>query len=149
MVYEGQELNHAFGLCHYKQFLFWNEYRGGSIYKLDQVTKTVTLLRNERPPIFEIRVYDAHQQQGASGSSHLSPLDEKQHEPFVYSCAAFSSRLQRLPGEQRRLQQPVPGHPRRQVLRLRRRPDPGCGQRHLQRYLVALLAEEGSSKDPV
>lgn len=66
VVYEGQELNHAFGLCHYKQFLFWNEYRGGSIYKLDQVTKTVTLLRNERPPIFEIRVYDAHQQQGMS-----------------------------------------------------------------------------------
>uniref|UniRef100_A0A3Q2CY79 Low density lipoprotein receptor-related protein 1Ab n=1 Tax=Cyprinodon variegatus TaxID=28743 RepID=A0A3Q2CY79_CYPVA len=66
VVYEGQELNHAFGLCHYKQFLFWNEYRGGSIYKLDQVTKTVTLLRNERPPIFEIRVYDAHQQQGTN-----------------------------------------------------------------------------------
>ncbi|XP_028437900.1 low-density lipoprotein receptor-related protein 1 isoform X2 [Perca flavescens] len=66
VVYEGQELNHAFGLCHYKQFLFWNEYRGGSIYKLDQVTKTVTLLRNERPPIFEIRVYDAHQQQGSN-----------------------------------------------------------------------------------
>uniref|UniRef100_A0A3Q2NMI4 LDL receptor related protein 1 n=1 Tax=Fundulus heteroclitus TaxID=8078 RepID=A0A3Q2NMI4_FUNHE len=66
VVYEGQELNHAFGLCHYKQFLFWNEYRGGSIFKLDQVTKTVTLLRNERPPIFEIRVYDAHQQQGTN-----------------------------------------------------------------------------------
>uniref|UniRef100_A0A8D0ALX9 LDL receptor related protein 1 n=1 Tax=Sander lucioperca TaxID=283035 RepID=A0A8D0ALX9_SANLU len=66
VVYEGQELNHAFGLCHYKHFLFWNEYRGGSIYKLDQVTKTVTLLRNERPPIFEIRVYDAHQQQGSN-----------------------------------------------------------------------------------
>ncbi|KAF3860450.1 hypothetical protein F7725_000705 [Dissostichus mawsoni] len=42
------------------------KYRGGSIYKLDQVTKTVTLLRNERPPIFEIRVYDAHQQQGSN-----------------------------------------------------------------------------------
>uniref|UniRef100_A0A8D3BMI9 Low density lipoprotein receptor-related protein 1Ab n=1 Tax=Scophthalmus maximus TaxID=52904 RepID=A0A8D3BMI9_SCOMX len=66
VVYEGQELNHAFGLCHYKQFLFWNEYRGGSIYKLDQATKMVTLLRNERPPIFEIRVYDAHQQQGSN-----------------------------------------------------------------------------------
>lgn len=65
MVYEGPELNHAFGLCHYKHFLFWNEYRGGSIYKLDQASKTVTLLRNERPPIFEIRVYDAHQQQGS------------------------------------------------------------------------------------
>lgn len=65
-VYEGQELNHAFGLCHYKHFLFWNEYRSGSIYKLDSTTGTVTLLRNERPPIFEIRMYDAQQQQGAS-----------------------------------------------------------------------------------
>ncbi|KAK6321281.1 hypothetical protein J4Q44_G00082570 [Coregonus suidteri] len=65
-VYEGQELNHAFGLCHYKHFLFWNEYRSGSIYKLDQVTKTVSLLRNERPPIFEIRIYDAQQQQGSN-----------------------------------------------------------------------------------
>lgn len=66
MVYEGNELNHAFGLCHYKQYLFWNEYRGGSIFKLDTSTSTVTLLRNERPPLFEIRVYDAHQQQGTN-----------------------------------------------------------------------------------
>uniref|UniRef100_A0A4W5Q8K7 LDL receptor related protein 1 n=1 Tax=Hucho hucho TaxID=62062 RepID=A0A4W5Q8K7_9TELE len=66
MVYEGNELNHAFGLCHYKHFLFWNEYRGGSIFKLDTTTSTVTLLRNERPPLFEIRVYDAHQQQGTN-----------------------------------------------------------------------------------
>uniref|UniRef100_A0A8C2ERD6 Low density lipoprotein receptor-related protein 1Aa n=1 Tax=Cyprinus carpio TaxID=7962 RepID=A0A8C2ERD6_CYPCA len=65
-VYEGQELNHAFGLCHYKHFLFWNEYRSGSIYKLDQNTKTVTLLRNEPPPIFEIRMYDAQQQLGSN-----------------------------------------------------------------------------------
>ncbi|MCJ8744680.1 hypothetical protein PDJAM_G00121580 [Pangasius djambal] len=65
-VYEGQELSHAFGLCHYKNFLFWNEYRSGSIYKLDQDTKSVTLLRNERPPIFEIRMYDAQQQQGTN-----------------------------------------------------------------------------------
>ncbi|MGH0138787.1 UNVERIFIED_CONTAM: hypothetical protein FKN15_000916 [Acipenser sinensis] len=66
-VYEGNELNHAFGLCHYNNFLFWNEYRSGSIYKLDQITKTVTLLRNERPPIFEIRMYDAQQQQVNNG----------------------------------------------------------------------------------
>ncbi|KAJ8403984.1 hypothetical protein AAFF_G00343340 [Aldrovandia affinis] len=65
-VYDGEELSHAFGLCHYKHFLFWNEYRSGSIYKLDQVTKTVTLLRNERPPIFEIRMYDALQQEGSN-----------------------------------------------------------------------------------
>lgn len=64
IVYDGTELNHAFGLCHYGKFLFWTEYRSGSIYRLDQVTKAVTLLRNERPPIFEIRMYDAQQQQG-------------------------------------------------------------------------------------
>uniref|UniRef100_A0A671R1X8 Low-density lipoprotein receptor-related protein 1-like n=1 Tax=Sinocyclocheilus anshuiensis TaxID=1608454 RepID=A0A671R1X8_9TELE len=62
-VFEGQELNHPFGLCHYKNFLFWNEYRSGGIYKLDQNTKKATLLRSERPPIYEIRTYDAQQQQ--------------------------------------------------------------------------------------
>uniref|UniRef100_A0A3B3RZD4 LDL receptor related protein 1 n=1 Tax=Paramormyrops kingsleyae TaxID=1676925 RepID=A0A3B3RZD4_9TELE len=72
-VYEGQELNHAFGLCHYKHFLFWNEYRSGSIYKLDQQTKTVTLLRNERPPIFEIRTYDAQQGTLVPTSSSHAP----------------------------------------------------------------------------
>lgn len=64
IVYEGPELNHAFGLCHYSSFLFWTEYRSGSIYRLDQSSKAVSLLRNERPPIFEIRMYDAQQQQG-------------------------------------------------------------------------------------
>ncbi|KAI2649718.1 Low-density lipoprotein receptor-related protein 1 [Labeo rohita] len=62
-VYEGQELNHPFGLCHYDNFLFWNEYRSGGIYKLDMKTKKTTLLRSERPPIYEIRTYDAQQQQ--------------------------------------------------------------------------------------
>ncbi|XP_063064253.1 low-density lipoprotein receptor-related protein 1 isoform X3 [Engraulis encrasicolus] len=65
-VYEGHELTHAFGLSHYKNFLFWNEYRGGGIYKVDINTKNVTLLRNERPPIYEIRTYDAQQQQGSN-----------------------------------------------------------------------------------
>lgn len=64
VVYDGSELSHAFGLCHYDHFLFWTEYRSGSIFRLDQNTKAVTLLRNERPPLFEIRMYDAQQQQG-------------------------------------------------------------------------------------
>lgn len=68
IVYEGPELNHAFGLCHYSNFLFWTEYRSGSIYRLDQASKVVSLLRNERPPIFEIRMYDAQQQQGAGAT---------------------------------------------------------------------------------
>ncbi|TKC46861.1 hypothetical protein EI555_015271 [Monodon monoceros] len=67
IVYEGPELNHAFGLCHHGNYLFWTEYRSGSVYRLERGTggapPIVTLLRSERPPIFEIRMYDAQQQQ--------------------------------------------------------------------------------------
>ncbi|XP_058529110.1 prolow-density lipoprotein receptor-related protein 1 isoform X2 [Ochotona princeps] len=67
IVYEGPELNHAFGLCHHGNYLFWTEYRSGSVYRLERgvgsVPPTVVLLRSERPPIFEIRMYDAQQQQ--------------------------------------------------------------------------------------
>ncbi|XP_023799016.1 prolow-density lipoprotein receptor-related protein 1 [Cyanistes caeruleus] len=72
IVYEGPELNHAFGLCHYSNFLFWTEYRSGSIYRLDQASKAVSLLRNERPPIFEIRMYDAQQQQVGSNKCRVN-----------------------------------------------------------------------------
>uniref|UniRef100_A0A8B9N6U5 LDL receptor related protein 1 n=1 Tax=Accipiter nisus TaxID=211598 RepID=A0A8B9N6U5_9AVES len=72
IVYEGPELNHAFGLCHYSSFLFWTEYRSGSIYRLDQASKVVSLLRNERPPIFEIRMYDAQQQQVGSNKCRVN-----------------------------------------------------------------------------
>nr|XP_026654670.1 low-density lipoprotein receptor-related protein 1 [Zonotrichia albicollis] len=72
IVYEGPELNHAFGLCHYSNFLFWTEYRSGSIYRLEQASKAVSLLRNERPPIFEIRMYDAQQQQVGSNKCRVN-----------------------------------------------------------------------------
>ncbi|ETE71786.1 Low-density lipoprotein receptor-related protein 1, partial [Ophiophagus hannah] len=72
VVYDGSELSHAFGLCHYDHFLFWTEYRSGSIFRLDQNTKAVTLLRNERPPLFEIRMYDAQQQQVGSNSCRVN-----------------------------------------------------------------------------
>ncbi|CAB1353954.1 unnamed protein product, partial [Coregonus sp. 'balchen'] len=57
------------------------KYRSGSIYKLDQVTRTVTLLRNERPPIFEIRMYDAQQQQ--VNPSYIPP---PQCQPGEFAC---------------------------------------------------------------
>lgn len=63
-VYEGEKLNHAIGLCHHGDFLFWNEYHTGNIYRLDQKSKEVTLLHNERRPIFQIHMYDAQLQQG-------------------------------------------------------------------------------------
>lgn len=80
-MYEGPELNHAFGLCHHGNYLFWTEYRSGSVYRLERgagsAPPTVTLLRSERPPIFEIRMYDAQQQQGTPGagaSDGVGPL---------------------------------------------------------------------------
>ncbi|XP_078394216.1 low-density lipoprotein receptor-related protein 1-like, partial [Cetorhinus maximus] len=65
-VYERGELSHPFGFTHYGNFLFWTEYRSGNIYRLDLASKVVTLLRSERPPTFEIRMYDAQQQQGTN-----------------------------------------------------------------------------------
>lgn len=79
-MYEGHELTHAFGLSHYKNFLFWNEYRGGGIYKVDRFTKNVTRLRLERPPIYEIRTYDAQQQQGDHMNKPLA---------FPMQCLAY------------------------------------------------------------
>lgn len=74
-MYEGPELNHAFGLCHHGNYLFWTEYRSGSVYRLERgvgsVPPTVVLLRSERPPIFEIRMYDAQQQQGTTNGVEL------------------------------------------------------------------------------
>ncbi|XP_048838951.1 low-density lipoprotein receptor-related protein 1 isoform X2 [Brienomyrus brachyistius] len=70
-VYEGEKLNHAIGLCHHGDFLFWNEYHSGNIYRLDQKSKEVTLLHNERRPIFQIHMYDAQLQQG-SNECHAS-----------------------------------------------------------------------------
>lgn len=87
-MYEGQELNHPFGLCHYKNFLFWNEYRIGSIYKLDVTSKKVTLLRSERPPIYEIRTYDAQQQQSTERfhvQIRFQNINYALHFPTIYS----------------------------------------------------------------
>lgn len=36
----------------------------GSIFQLDLVTRNVTLLRSERPPLFGLQIYDPLKQQG-------------------------------------------------------------------------------------
>lgn len=36
----------------------------GSIFQLDLVTRNVTLLRSERPPLFGLQIYDPRKQQG-------------------------------------------------------------------------------------
>ncbi|RXN00434.1 Low-density lipoprotein receptor-related protein 1B [Acipenser ruthenus] len=64
VVYNGKELNHPFGISHYRNYIFWTDYMNGSIFQLDLLTKNVTLLRSERPPLFVLRVYDAQHQQG-------------------------------------------------------------------------------------
>ena len=64
VVYDGPELNHPFGLTHHGNFLFWSEYRRGTIYRLDQTTRNATVLRIERPPVFHMRVYNKDVQKG-------------------------------------------------------------------------------------
>lgn len=86
VVYSGKELNHPFGISHYRNFIFWTEYMNASVFQLDLSAGNVTLLRSERPPLFGLRVYDAQSQQGWLLSLHLlaiqchwtvAPLTEK------------------------------------------------------------------------
>ncbi|XP_037542041.1 low-density lipoprotein receptor-related protein 1B [Nematolebias whitei] len=69
VVYKGKELNHPFGISHYRNFIFWTEYMNASVFQLDLSTGDVTLLRSERPPLFGLRVYDAQSQQGENACS--------------------------------------------------------------------------------
>lgn len=71
VVYNGKELNHPFGISHYRNFIFWTEYMNASVFQLDLSTGDVTLLRSERPPLFGLRVYDAQSQQGWLFSLYL------------------------------------------------------------------------------
>ncbi|KAM9485972.1 low-density lipoprotein receptor-related protein 1B [Clarias gariepinus] len=64
VVYNGKELNHPFGISHYRNTIFWTEYMNASIFQLDLLSGEVTLLRSERPPLFGLRVFDAQSQQG-------------------------------------------------------------------------------------
>lgn len=71
VVYSGKELNHPFGISHYRNFIFWTEYMNASVFQLDLTNGDITLLRSERPPLFGLRVYDAQSQQGWLFSLHL------------------------------------------------------------------------------
>lgn len=71
VVYSGKELNHPFGISHYRNFIFWTEYMNASVFQLDLTNSDITLLRSERPPLFGLRVYDAQSQQGWLLSLHL------------------------------------------------------------------------------
>ena len=72
VVYNGKELNHPFGISHYRNFIFWTEYMNASVFQLDLTASDVTLLRSERPPLFGLRVYDAQSQQGGGGGGTIS-----------------------------------------------------------------------------
>uniref|UniRef100_A0A6Q2Z9X6 EGF-like domain-containing protein n=1 Tax=Esox lucius TaxID=8010 RepID=A0A6Q2Z9X6_ESOLU len=64
VVYNGKQLNHPFGISHFRNSIFWTEYMNASVFQLDITSGDVTLLRSERPPLFGLRVYDAQSQQG-------------------------------------------------------------------------------------
>ncbi|TRY82421.1 hypothetical protein DNTS_016378 [Danionella cerebrum] len=64
VVYSGKELNHPFGIAHYKNYIFWTDYMNASIFRLDLSNNDISLMRAERPPLFGIRVYDPQSQKG-------------------------------------------------------------------------------------
>ncbi|XP_061081754.1 low-density lipoprotein receptor-related protein 1B-like [Conger conger] len=64
VVYNGKELNHPFGISHYRNNIYWTDYMNASIFQLDLSSGDVTLMRRERPPLFGLRVYDAQSQHG-------------------------------------------------------------------------------------
>ncbi|XP_078716677.1 prolow-density lipoprotein receptor-related protein 1-like isoform X3 [Lampetra fluviatilis] len=72
VVYDGQELSHPFGLTHHGHNIFWTEYRLGTVYRYDTISRNTTVLRNERPPIFEIRTYDREQQKSGTNACHVN-----------------------------------------------------------------------------
>ncbi|XP_077997711.1 prolow-density lipoprotein receptor-related protein 1-like [Glandiceps talaboti] len=53
------DIQHPFGLVFYKNYLYWSEYRSGKIFKYSVRNNRAELMREETPPVFEIRVYDA------------------------------------------------------------------------------------------
>uniref|UniRef100_A0A8C7IEQ3 EGF-like domain-containing protein n=1 Tax=Oncorhynchus kisutch TaxID=8019 RepID=A0A8C7IEQ3_ONCKI len=69
VVYNGKQLNHPFGISHYRNSIFWTEYMNASVFQLDLTSGDVTLLRSERPPLFGLHVYNAQSQQGDNACS--------------------------------------------------------------------------------
>eukprot|EP00057_Strongylocentrotus_purpuratus_P026506 XP_011680980.1 PREDICTED: low-density lipoprotein receptor-related protein 1 isoform X3 [Strongylocentrotus purpuratus] len=64
------ELNHPFGITHYKDILFWSEYRTGFIYRYDTTMETPTPVSLRKGGlVFELKLYDANAQKGTNACS--------------------------------------------------------------------------------
>ncbi|XP_075238130.1 LDL receptor protein 1 isoform X2 [Lycorma delicatula] len=62
IVFQGQQLDHPYGLAYYDNLLFWTEFQKGSVQRFDLQNKSLVTLATENPPLFEIRVYDSDSQ---------------------------------------------------------------------------------------
>ena len=60
-----RQLNHPFGVTHYKDIIFWSEYRTGYIYRYD-TTKTSSdpVALRKGGLVFELKLYDPNAQAG-------------------------------------------------------------------------------------
>ncbi|XP_071495091.1 low-density lipoprotein receptor-related protein 1-like [Diadema antillarum] len=70
IVSSAPNLKHPFGITHYKDIVFWSEYRTGFIYRYDtkQQTEAPVSLR-KGGLLFEIKLYDPNTQTGTNGCS--------------------------------------------------------------------------------
>ncbi|XP_077556086.1 LDL receptor protein 1 isoform X2 [Haemaphysalis longicornis] len=70
VLVEGEHLDHPYGLAHFGNFIYWTEFQKGHILRFDTVSKNITRLKTENPPLFEMRFFDqASQSTGSSCSS--------------------------------------------------------------------------------
>lgn len=64
MVFQGNQLDHPYGLAFFDDFLFWTEFQKGTVQSYNLVNKSLATLTTENPPLFEIRVFDNDTQDG-------------------------------------------------------------------------------------
>ncbi|XP_037511191.1 low-density lipoprotein receptor-related protein 1 [Rhipicephalus sanguineus] len=69
VLVEGEHLDHPYGLAHFGNYIYWTEFQKGHILRFDTVSKNITKLKTENPPLFELRFFDEASQSTGSGCS--------------------------------------------------------------------------------
>ncbi|XP_078701573.1 prolow-density lipoprotein receptor-related protein 1-like isoform X3 [Branchiostoma floridae x Branchiostoma belcheri] len=76
-VYKGEVLIHPFGLALHENHIYWTEFRTGEIKMLDlNDNSSITHIKSDQAPLFEIRVYSKSLQTGSNAcasNNHVCP----------------------------------------------------------------------------
>lgn len=69
VLVDGEDLQHPYGLAHFEDAVYWTEFQQGLILRYNLTSKTLTKLKTENPPLFELRFFDNNSQSGANKCS--------------------------------------------------------------------------------